>query len=219
MAVIDPTYMVFIHKIDVVISETNAIIDYILDVSTTQTQTTQNNRNDDDPTLLPPHQQQQQQQRHTLTAAAAATMRPGPGSTDRVDYLFVYHGAQGSFGPVVTQDYVWRLVVSKVPCLFRCVLRAVYGQLNATVFEPRITKFMQLIESMLDKDDGQRQFVSSKDNLTAADITLIFPMEEVLKESSLMRTRFPRCEEWRQRMYRRDAHKRAMEKVGEKNAT
>ena len=79
---------------------------------------------------------------------------------------------------------------------------------------------MALVESKLEG----RDFVASNDTITAADITLIYPIEEVLKEDDdavskdkNMQKNYPRCEAWRQRMYLRDAHKRAMAKVGETN--
>ena len=174
-----------VTKQDVVLSETNAIIDYILDVY----------------------------EHETSSSSSPSSLRPAPMTTDRADYLFLYHGGQGSFNPTITQDFVWRLVVSKVPCPLSYVIKMVYHQLKDTVFEPRINKFMELVETKLDG----RDFVASKYDLTAADITLIFPMEEVLRDDVDMQKKYPNCENWRQRMYRRDAYKRAKEKVGETN--
>ena len=168
-----------VTKQDVVLSETNAIIDYILD-----------------------------RYEHENPSSS---LRPAPMTTDRSDYLFLYHGGQGSFNPTITQDFVWRLVVSKVPCPLSYVIKMIYNQLNETLFEPRIHKFMELVETKLDG----RDFVASKYGLTAADITLIFPMEEVLRDDVDMQKKYPKCEAWRQRMYQRDAHKLATEKVGE----
>jgi glutathione S-transferase len=172
---------------NVVLSETNAIIDYILD------------------------KQQQKEGNDDGIKSSMMSLRPGPMTKDRADYLFLYHGAQGSLGPTVTQDFVWKLVVSKVPCPLSYIFKMVYNQLNDTLFDPRINKFMTLVEEKLDG----RDYVASADNITAADITLIFPMEEVLKDSDMMKEKYPRCEAWRQRMYQRDAHKRAVSKVGE----
>mmetsp|Transcript_19697 Transcript_19697/g.47552 ORF Transcript_19697/g.47552 Transcript_19697/m.47552 type:complete len:244 (+) Transcript_19697:105-836(+) len=171
-----------VTKQEVVLSETNAIIDYILDKS-----------------------------EHENPSSSPSSLRPAPMTTDRADYLFLYHGGQGSFNPTITQDFVWRLVVSKVPCPLSYVIKMIYNQLNDTLFEPRINKFMELVETKLDG----RDFVASNYDLTAADITLIFPMEEVLRDVIDMQKKYPKCEAWRQRMYQRDAHKRATEKVGE----
>ena len=168
---------------NVVLSETNAIIDYIID-------------------------------KHEHATSTTSTLRPPPMTQDRADYLFLFHGAQGSLGPTVVQDFVWKLVVSKVPCPFSFLFKAVYNQLNTTLFSPRIDKFMTLVEDKLGSTDG-RSYVASSEHLTAADITLIFPMEEVLKDDDEMQKKFPKCEAWRLRMYQRDAHKRAVTKVGE----
>jgi len=159
----------------VALSETNAIIEYILDKT------------------------------------GDTTYRPVIGNPDRNDYLFFFHGAQGSLGPTVTQDFVWKLVVSQVPCPINSIFKIVYGKLKESFLDPRLNTFLQVCE---DKLKG-RDYIASSTTLTAADIVLIFPMEEALDGDETLKTKYPKCEAWKLRMYKRDAHKRAMSKVGE----
>jgi glutathione S-transferase len=59
-----------------------------------------------------------------------------------------------------------------------------------------------------------RDFVAGS-FLTAADISLIFPMETAFEMDPAKEQKYPKCKAWLGRMYAREAHKRAMSKVGE----
>jgi glutathione S-transferase len=164
----------------IALSETNAIIDYILDITSETDETTT-------------HQ-----------------LRPPPGSPDRVDYLFFFHGAQGSLGPTITINFIWKSVVEAVPCPISSLLNVIYGKVKETVTQPRIDAFLTECESKL----TTRDFIASN-QLTAADIVLIFPMEQVFELDPTMESKYPKCKAWVDRMHARPAHQRAVKKVGE----
>ncbi|KAI2510355.1 Glutathione S-transferase [Fragilaria crotonensis] len=166
----------------VVLCETNAILDYILDKPGTPQQ-----------------------------------LRPAVGSPERIDYLFFFHGGQASLGTNVSGDFIWNTAVQKVPCLVRGILKVVHSKIREMVYEPRISKFLDVMESKLSSPSSnatQRDFVAGS-FLTAADITLIYPVEQALSMDPSKNTRYPKCKAWLDRMYTRDAHKRALDKVGE----
>jgi glutathione S-transferase len=167
----------------IALSETNAIIDYILDQTASSTQNKE----------------------------ATEQMRPPRGTPDRVDYLFFFHGAQGSLGPTITINFIWKSVVGAVPCPISSLLNVIYGKVKETVTQPRIDAFMTECESKL----STREYIASSTNLTAADIALIFPMEQVFDLDASMEAKFPKCKAWVDRMHARPAHKTAMKKVGE----
>lgn len=169
---------------DVVLCETNAIIDYLLDVCAIS----------DDKTI----------------SASSLQLRPAAGTPERLDYLFFFHGGQASLGTNTSGDYIWSVTVDKVPCLLSPILRVVHGKVQEAVYEPRISKFMDVTEDKL-KD---RDFVAGL-FLTAADISMIFPMEVAFEMDAAKEQKYPKCKAWLGRMYARDAHKRAMSKVGE----
>jgi glutathione S-transferase len=147
---------------------------------------------------------------YILDKSGNTDFRPASGSPERVDYLFFFHAAQGSLGATVTGDVVWKTVVGQVPCPLSSIMKIIYGKVRETLYEPRITKFMEVTEAKLEG----RDFVAAS-SLTAADITLIFPMEQVFEMDPAMEQKFPKCKAWVDRMHAREAHKRAVAKVGE----
>ena len=171
----------------VALCETNAILDYILDQPGTPQQ-----------------------------------MRPAVGTPERVDYLFFFHAGQASLGTSVSGDFIWSIVVDKVPCLVRGVLKLVYSKVRETVYEPRIATFLDFMESKLSSSSSSsntttttRDFVAGS-FLTAADITLIYPVEQAFSMDPDREQKYPKCKAWLDRMYAREAHTRALDKVGEK---
>ena len=168
----------------VVLCETNAILDYILDKPGTPQQ-----------------------------------LRPAVGSPERIDYLFFFHGGQASLGTNVSGDFIWSTTVQKVPCLVRGIMKVVYSKIREIVYEPRISTYLDVMEAKLSSSPpssnaNHRDFVAGS-FLTAADITLIYPVEQALSMDPSKDKRYPKCKAWLDRMYCRDAHKRALDKVGE----
>jgi glutathione S-transferase len=161
-----------------VLCETNAIIDFILDKETEN--------------------------------ASPTPFRPPIGSQERLDYLFFFHGGPASLGTNVSGDYVWSVLIEKVPYILRGILRVIRGKVQETVYGPRISIYLDVLEAKLSSGD----FVAGP-YITAADITLIYPVEMAFKLDPAREVRYPYCKGWLQRMYGRDAYKRALAKVGE----
>ena len=155
------------------------------------------------------------------TLSTPQQMRPAVGTPERVDYLFFFHAGQASLGASVSGDFVWKVAVDKVPCLVRSVLKLVYSKVRETVYEPRISTFLQVMESKLSLpclNSTARDFVAGS-FLTAADITLIYPVEQVFSMDPDKEQKYPKCKAWLDRMHAREAFTRALAKVGEKVKT
>lgn len=165
---------------DLSLSESNAIIDYILD-------------------------------KHDVEHK----FRPSSASPDRTDYLFWFHSAQGSLMPLMLMDSTWRLVIQKVPCPLNYLFKTVFSKFQQSFLLPRLTKLLDVCQAQL----SDKEFLAGN-SLTAADVTMIYPMESCLtKYPELLETEYPKCMAWLHHMYERPKFQAAQKRVGETHVT
>ena len=84
----------------IALSESNAIIEYILDKA-------ESSNDIDDKNL-----------------------RPRPGSSNRVAYLFWFHTSAATFQTLMSMDTLFRLLPSRVPCPISSILRVVASKVD-----------------------------------------------------------------------------------------
>ncbi|TRD12478.1 glutathione S-transferase family protein [Erythrobacter insulae] len=120
---------------DLVLAESNAIMDYILD------------------------------------AYPQSDLRPAAGHKDRARHLFWFHAAQGSLMSTQGINMVLTLLETRTPWPISWLLRKIFGQVRTIFVNPRLDALFALME----KDLGKQPFFGGQ-NLTAADITLVYPM-------------------------------------------
>lgn len=120
---------------DLVLAESNAIIDYVLD------------------------------------SYPDSPLRPGAGHKDRARHLFWFHAAQGSLMSNQMVGMVLTLLETRSPWPISSLLKAVFGQVRKIFLGPRDKALFELMEA----DLGKQPFFGG-DHLTAADITLVYPM-------------------------------------------
>lgn len=120
---------------DLVLAESNAIIDYVLD------------------------------------SHPASQLRPPAGDPDRARHLFWFHAAQGSLMSAQSTSLVLNVIEMRAPWPLSSLFKSVFGQVRKSFLDPRIEAIFDLME----KDLGKQPFFGG-DNLTAADITLVYPM-------------------------------------------
>lgn len=120
---------------DLVLAESNAIIDYILD------------------------------------AYPSSDLRPAAGHKDRARHLFWFHAAQGSLMSMQGISMVLTLLETRTPWPISWLLKKIFGQVRSVFVNPRLNALFDLMDS----DLGKQPFFGG-DNLTAADITLVYPM-------------------------------------------
>ncbi|QFT78070.1 glutathione S-transferase family protein [Erythrobacter sp. THAF29] len=139
---------------DLVLAESNAIIDYILD------------------------------------SHPESDLRPGAGHPDRARYLFWFHAAQGSLMSAQGIAMVLGLLETRSPWPISSLLKAVFGQVRKVFLNPRLDALFGLME----KDLGKQPYFGG-DTLTAADITLVYPMYAA-RDKGTFDNGFPNIAAW-----------------------
>lgn len=156
---------------DVTLAESNAVIDYILDLY-------------DD-----------------------GRLRPKIGTPERVPYLFWYHTTQGSLMSVLLFNMILGMTKERTPALIRPIIKMVLGRTEDAFSNPRLAVLMAKLES----DLGERPWLAGE-RLTAADITMGYPLEAMAVRGTL--GDYPNCQAWVERMRATQSYKRALEKDG-----
>ncbi|MDX1703246.1 MAG: glutathione S-transferase family protein [Altererythrobacter ishigakiensis] len=155
---------------DVVLAESNAIIDYILD-----------SYPDND-------------------------LNPKAGHKDRARHLFWYHTSPGSLMPLQSIAMVLGLLETRSPWPISALLKAVFGQVRKMFLNPR----METLLGEMEKDLGAQPFFGG-DNLTVADITLVYPMYAA-RDKGIFDNGFPNINAWFDRIEDLDSFKSARAK-------
>lgn len=163
---------------DLVLAESNAIIDYILD------------------------------------SYPASTLNPDPGSKDRARHLFWYHASQGSLMAIQSVAMILDLLETRTPWPISSLLKAVFGQVRKLFVNPRTDALFALME----KDLGEKPFFGG-DTLTAADITLVYPMYAARDKGTFEGGAFPNVMAWFHRIEAINSFKAARAKDGRPHIT
>ncbi|MBV7260064.1 glutathione S-transferase family protein [Erythrobacter crassostreae] len=108
---------------------------------------------------------------YILDSHPDSDLRPAAGDRDRARHLFWFHAAQGSLMSIQSIAMVLTLLESRTPWPISPLLKAVFGQVRKVFVNPRLEALFDLMES-----DLAKQPFFGGDNLTAADITLVYPM-------------------------------------------
>lgn len=155
-----------------ILAESNAIIDFVLD--------------------LVPEQ----------------SLRPPAHAPNRSRYLFWFHAAQGSMMPIMLMDGVFRIVKRRLPFLLRPVFAPILDTALSRFAKPRMAAILIQAEEALNQS-----LWFAGDELTAADISLCYPMEAALARGYIT-DEHPRCKAWLERVYSRPSFIAALEKDG-----
>ena len=155
---------------DLVLAESNAIIDYILD------------------------------------SYPDSPLNPGAGHKDRARHLFWYHSSPGSLMNLQSIAMILGLLETRAPWPISSLLKSVFGQVRKLFLNPRLTAMLKLME----EDLGSQPFFGG-DQLTSADITLVYPMYAA-RDKGLFEDGFPNVHAWFERIEAIDSFKAAREK-------
>lgn len=162
---------------DLVLAESNAIIDYILD------------------------------------GYPDSTLNPGAGHKDRARHLFWYHSSPGSLMNLQSIAMILGLLEARSPWPISSLLKAVFGQVRKLFLDPRMAAMLKLME-----DDLGKQPYFGGDNLTSADITLVYPMYAA-RDKGLFENGFPNVNAWFERIEALDSFKAARAKDNRERIT
>jgi len=162
----------FITDGNVVLSETNAIVSYILDTY------------------------------------GAGRLRPALEAPERLQYLFWFHAAQGSFQPLLSTSFLLTALKTRVPFFLKPIMHLVIGRAEKLFLEPRLRTMLGLIEN----DLALGPWFAGK-HLTAADIVMGYCMEVAAVRVGLDK-KYPNAQAFLARMRAHPSYKAAVEKAG-----
>ena len=196
----------------VVLCESNAIIDYILDKANANARAFDAS-----------------QETKKMVVSSSSTIKQTNFIDDtqtHMKYLFWYHSVQGTFQPLIQVDSLFRIMQTKVPFPLSAIVKMLYKKLQANYLLPRLNNYLTLLETQLGTTNQTSVVVGSDDGddknngaITAADITLIYPMDVIFTRYSDhdFASKYPNCMRWLNEMRSRPAFRRAQEKVHENN--
>jgi len=140
----------------------------------------------------------------------SSSFRPSRDSSHRNEYLFWFHAAQGTFQLNLATDSLMRVLPTRVPWPISIFASIISSKTQKNRIQPKLEDYLILAESHLSK---QEYFAGS--NLTAADITSVYPMDAAFKRYPSFKERYPNCHKWFQQISNRKAFKKALEKTGD----
>lgn len=134
--------------------------------------------------------------------------RPAPGDSNRERYLFWFHAAQGSMMPLMLMEAVFQILKQRVPFLIRGIIRSALGQASERMIKPRMEKLLMQAE----KDLANKPWFGG-DQLSAADILIIYPLESA-RSRGYITDEYPNCLAWFDRVAQTDSFQSAQRKDG-----
>ncbi|UAB77308.1 glutathione S-transferase family protein [Erythrobacter sp. SCSIO 43205] len=155
---------------DLVLAESNAIIDYILD------------------------------------SYPKSPLNPGAGHKDRVRHLFWYHTSPASLMNLQSIEMIFGLLETRSPWPISALLKSVFGQVRKLFVNPRKSTLLNLME----EDLGKQPFFGG-DQLTSADITLVYSMYAA-RDKGTFEGGYPNIHAWFDRIEALDSFKSARAK-------
>jgi glutathione S-transferase len=130
---------------------------------------------------------------------------PKRGTPEYLRYHYYLHYAEGSLMPFLLLRLIFGRV-RKAPWPVRPIAKAIAGKVEGAFIQPNLARHVAFLDSELAKS---RWFAG--DDLTAADIQMIYPMEAIA-------ARVPdapkRIQDWVERAHARPAYQKALEKGG-----
>ena len=136
-------------------------------------------------------------------------LRPEPGSTGAVRYLYWMHYAEGSLMPPLLMKLVFdRMRKAKMPFFARPIARGIAGRALDGFVLPQIAAHLDYLEREL---AAAPWFTGNE--FTVADIQMSFPVEAARARGGLDAKR-PRLMDFLERIHARPAYARALERGG-----
>ena len=137
------------------------------------------------------------------------TLRPAPGTPERLRYTYWLHYAEGSAMPPLLLSLVFaRLPQGPLPFFLRPVVRGIAGKVLGSYVNPQIKLHLDFMESELGRNTW---FAGTA--FSAADIQMSFPIEAAAARGALG-AGHPRLQAYLAAIHARPAYRRALTKGG-----
>lgn len=140
---------------------------------------------------------------YILDKHAESPLRPGANDPHRARHLFWFHASQGSLMSIGGIEMILRVLEERSPWPVSKLLGAVFGQARKAFTGPRNALMLAKIES----DLGSAPWFGG-DQITAADITMSYPMES-LKDKGEFGEAFPNAMAWFERVEALESYRSA----------
>ncbi|PRQ09516.1 glutathione S-transferase family protein [Enhygromyxa salina] len=134
---------------------------------------------------------------------------PPADTPERLQYTYWLHYAEGTFMPFMVMTLVFnRLETAPMPFFIRPIAKSMAGKVRANFINPNVTRNLEFMESTLRETTW-----FTGDEMTAADIQMSFPVEAAAVRANLA-TKYPKLNEFLQRIHALPAYQRALERGG-----
>ena len=133
---------------------------------------------------------------------------PAANTPERLRYTYWLHYAEGSAMPPLLMKLLFTLMPKRAPALLRPLVRKVSNTALTSLVNPQLKQHMAFWEEELSKSEW---FAGNE--FTAADIQMSFPVQAAAARGPLEQGH-PRAMDFLERIEKRPAYQRAMEKGG-----
>lgn len=145
---------------------------------------------------------------YLLDAHGNGRLRPPPGTDERRRFTYWLHFAEGSAMPPLLMTLVFDQVKAKSPLLVKPIAKGIADTVMKTFIGPNLQGQLAFMEAEL----SQRPWFAGSD-FTAADVQMSFPLEAAAARVGLDE-RYPKLQDWLERIHARPAYHRALAKGG-----
>lgn len=135
-------------------------------------------------------------------------LKPKAGTAEARQYTYWLHFAEGSAMPPLLMTLVFDQVKSQSPLIVKPIAKGIADTVGKAFLQPNITGQLQFMEAEL----SQRPWFAGRE-FTAADVQMSFPLEAAAARVGLD-TRYPKLQDWLERIHGRPAYQRALQKGG-----
>ena len=144
---------------------------------------------------------------YVLERYGRGRLAPAAGTPARRRFTYFLHYAEGSLMPLLVMKLVFSRIAPSAPFFARPLVKAIVGNVNRAFLEPQLRLQLGFVEGEL-----TRAAWFAGDEFTAADIQMSFPVEAAEARGGL--ADYPRLRAWLERIQKRPAYQRAVEKGG-----
>jgi glutathione S-transferase len=136
------------------------------------------------------------------------TLRPPPGSDERLRFTFWLHYAEGSAMPPLLLKLIFRMLPRRSPALLRPLVGRIAAKAQTLLIDPQLALHMGYWETEL---EHATWFAGAE--FTAADIMMSFPVEVAAARADGFHDR-PKLAAFLDQIHARPAYQRALERGG-----
>ncbi len=142
---------------------------------------------------------------YLLDAHGQGALRPAPGTAERRQFTYWLHFAEGSAMPPLLMQLVFdQIRRAKVPFFIKPVVKGIADKVGTAFIRPNIESQLRFMNDEL----SQRPWFAGAE-FSAADIQMSFPLEAAAARAGLDE-RFPKLQDWLERIHGRPAYARAL---------